>query len=166
MEKALQDMCEPNGICYGCGPVNPKGIQIKSYWADDGEHVIATVTPGPEYTGWPDMVYGGFLAMLTDCHSNWTAIAHCFRAEGREPGSLPRVTCVTGQLGVKYLKPTPMGVPLNLSARIEGEVGRKIRVICEIRAGDELTVVGDSVFVRVDADALAQKAQSAAHGKG
>ncbi|MCL1853461.1 MAG: PaaI family thioesterase [Peptococcaceae bacterium] len=161
MEKALQDICKPDGICYGCGPSNLDGIQIKSHWAEDGVHVIATVTPDPKYTGWPGLVYGGFLAMLTDCHSNWTCIAHHYRAEGREPGSLPAIECVTGQLGVRYLKPTPIGVPLHLSARVEGDVGRKTRVICEIRAGHELTVTGDSLFFRVDTGALSEQAKQA-----
>jgi acyl-coenzyme A thioesterase PaaI-like protein len=157
MEKGIQDMCVPEGICYGCGPSNPQGIQIKSHWSEDGSHLVATVTPDPKYTGWPGLVYGGFLAMLVDCHSNWTAIAHHYKAENREPGSLPTINCATGQLGVRYLKPTPMGVPLNLSAHVEGEVGRKTRIICEIRAGDVLTVTADSVFFRVDAQALAEQ---------
>ncbi|MCL1824562.1 MAG: PaaI family thioesterase [Betaproteobacteria bacterium] len=160
MVNALQDACGPNGICYGCGPANPKGIQIKSYWSEDGKRVIATVNPDQKYTSWPGLVYGGFLAMLVDCHSNWTVMAHHYRADGREPGSQPSINCVTGQLGVRYLKPTPMGVPLHLSAWVEGEVGRKTRVICEIRAGDELTAVGDSIFFRVDTNALADQAHN------
>ncbi|MNN83539.1 hypothetical protein D3C81_2005900 [compost metagenome] len=54
-----------------------------------------------------------------------------------------------------------MGVPLTLRAKVEGEVGRKCRVICEVYAGDVLTAVGDSVFVRVDTGQLA----AAAHGR-
>lgn len=59
-------------------------------------------------------------------------MAHHYRAEERDPGILPRIDCVTGSLGVKYIKPTPMGVPLFLKARIEGEIGRKTRVICNV----------------------------------
>ena len=54
-----------------------------------------------------------------------------------------------------------MGVELVLKARVEGEVARKSRVICEVWAGDVLTVVADSTFVRVDTDALTNKA----HGR-
>ncbi|MNF90005.1 hypothetical protein D3C84_725550 [compost metagenome] len=54
-----------------------------------------------------------------------------------------------------------MGIPLTLRARVEGEVGRKTRVICEVFAGDVLTAVGDSIFVRVDAAQLADNA----HGR-
>ncbi|MNH41442.1 hypothetical protein D3C79_1029430 [compost metagenome] len=73
---------------------------------------------------------------------------------------MPHITCVTGNLGIKYIKPTPMGVPLTLRAKVEGEVGRKSRVICEVFAGDVLTAVGDSTFVRVDTEQLRAAAQA------
>lgn len=158
---ALQDLAAPNGVCYGCGSAHPEGLQLKSRWDEDGVHVVASHTPEPKFTGWPELVYGGLLAMLADCHSNWTAMAYHYRAEGREPGSLPRINCVTGKLNVTYIKPTPMGVELTLKARVEGDVGRKSRVISEIWAGDVLTVTADSIFVRVDTEQL----QSQAHGR-
>jgi hypothetical protein len=158
---SLQDTAAPDGVCYGCGGRNHHGLQIKSRWHEDGIHVVAEHMPDAKYCGWPDLVYGGLIAMLVDCHSNWTAMAYHYRDEGREPGSLPRIECVTGNLGIKFIKPTPMGVPLLLRARLEGELGRKTRVICEVYAGELLTAVGDSVFVRVDTGQLA----AVAHGR-
>ena len=147
---SLQDTAAPEGVCYGCGSSNAQGLHIKSFWHEDGVHVMAEHLPDPRYCGWPELVYGGLIAMLVDCHSNWTAMAYHYRAEQRDLASLPRINCVT-----------PMGVPLTLRAYVEGEVGRKSRVICEVYAGDILTAVGDSVFVRVDTDQLA----GAAHGR-
>lgn len=155
---SLQDAAAPDGICYGCGGRNPHGLHVKSHWHEDGIHVVAEHLPDPMHCGWPELVYGGLIAMLVDCHSNWTAMAYHYRAEGREPGSLPRIDCVTGNLGIKFIKHTPMGVPLQLRARIEGDVGRKTQVICEIYAGDQLTAIGDSTFVRVDTSQLAAAA--------
>jgi len=160
-DQPLQDLAAPDGICFGCGSAHPSGLHIKSYWDADGVHVVCRHTPGPEYTGWPGLVYGGLLAMLVDCHSNWTAMACHYRVEGREPGTLPALECVTGSLSVKYLKPTPMGVELTLKARVEGEVGRKTRVLCEVWAGDVMTATGDSVFVRVDTQKLGALARPA-----
>ena len=155
---ALQDIVAPDGVCFGCGSKNANGLQIKSYWDIDDVHVIATHIPDERYVGWPSLVYGGLISCLIDCHSNWTVMANHYRAEGREIESLPRIDCVTGSLGVKYIKPTPMGVPLKLKARIEGEVSRKTRVLCEVYAGDTLTALGDSIFVRVDIGHLAKTA--------
>lgn len=158
---ALQDLAAPEGICFGCGPKNPRGLKIKSYWDEDDVHVVMKHVTDPSHAGWPGLVYGGLLGCLIDCHSNWAAIASHYRAENRQPGTLPRIECVTASLSVKYLKPTPMGVELLFKARVEGELGRKTRVLCEVYAGNTLTVVGDSVFVRVDAEQLAR----IAHGQ-
>lgn len=155
---ALQDLAAPHCVCYGCGSAHPRGLHIKSYWHADGMHVVATHTPDADFNGWPGLVYGGLIAMLVDCHSNWTAMAYHYRAEGRAPDSKPRIDCVTGNLGVKYLKPTPLGVPLRLRARVDGDVGLKTRVLCKVYAGDVLTALGDSIFVRVDTAQLAATA--------
>jgi hypothetical protein len=157
---ALQDLSAPDGVCFGCGSKNANGLQIKSYWDTDNAHVVMTHTPDERYVGWPLLVYGGLISCLIDCHSNWTAMAHHYRAENRDPDTLPRIDCVTGLLSVKYIKPTPMGIPIALKARIEGEVGRKTRVLCEVYADNILTAVGDSTFVRVDVGHLAKTART------
>ncbi|MDR2872790.1 MAG: PaaI family thioesterase [Xanthomonadaceae bacterium] len=156
---SLQDIVAPEGVCYGCGSTNRHGLQIKSHWDKDGVHILAEHIPDPVYSGWPGLVYGGLIAMLVDCHSNWTAMAYHYRAENREPGSLPRIDCVTGHLGIKYIKPTPMGVPLRLKAHVAGDIGHKSRIICEVHAGNVMTALGDSIFVRVDTARLATEAR-------
>lgn len=158
---ALQDLAAPDGVCFGCGSAHPSGLHLKSFWNQAGTELIGHHTPDPMFTGWPDLVYGGLLAMLIDCHSNWMAMASHYRAEERAPDTLPRISCVTAQLGIRYLKPTPMGVELTLRARVEGELGRKTRIICEVWAGDTMTVTADSIFVRVDTQKLAASAHSA-----
>lgn len=157
---ALQDVVAPHGVCFGCGGSNPNGLHIKSFWDEDQIHVVTHHLPEEKYCGWPDLVYGGLIAMLVDCHSNWTAMAYHMRAEQAEGGNPREVNCVTGMLGIKYIKPTPMGVELTLRARVDGALGRKTRIICELYAGDVLTAIGDSTFVRVDAGKLAEQAHS------
>ena len=155
---ALQDIVVPEGICFGCGPKNPEGLQIKSYWDEDNVHVIATHMPDEKYNGWPGLVYGGLIACLIDCHSNAAAIAYHYRNENRDEKTSPLINCVTGTLNIKYIKPTPMGVLLTLKARLEGKIERKTRIICDLYAGDTLTAIGDSIFVRVDVSDLAKSA--------
>ncbi len=151
MKSALQDICLPNGTCYGCGSANPDGLQIKSYWSDDGQFVVASFQPQAKFSsGFKNAMYGGLIASLIDCHSNWTAMAFGYKTEGREAGSLPLIASVTGSLGVKYLKPTPMDGTIHLKAWVEGEVGRKTRVLCELGDGENITALGDSIFVRID----------------
>lgn len=162
MSKALclQERAAPEGVCFGCGVQNKTGLRIKSYWDADNKYVIMTHMPDSRYVGWPSLVYGGLISCLIDCHSNWTAMAYHYRVEGREAGTEPRIDCVTGSLRVKYIKPTPMEVPLVLKAYVEGPVARKTRVLCEVYAGDTITALGDSIFARVDVGHLAETAHS------
>lgn len=155
---SLQDLAAPDGVCFGCGSKNTHGLRLKSYWDTDDVHVITTHLPDDRYVGWPSLIYGGLISCLVDCHSNWTAMANHYRMENREAGTLPRIDCVTGLLSVKYIKPTPTGVLLTLKARVDGDLDRKTRVLCEVYAGDELTALGDSTFIRVDVGHLAQTA--------
>jgi acyl-coenzyme A thioesterase PaaI-like protein len=146
--KPIQHHYNPEAaICYGCGVNNPQGLHIETQW--DGEVGRCHFTPRPEHTAFPGYVYGGLLASLIDCHSIGTAIAALYDRAGREPGTEPEITCVTGNLNVSYKKPTPMGVPLRLEARIKDIDDRKAVVTCEIYAEDTLVVTGETVAVRV-----------------
>lgn len=157
---SLQDRAAPNLVCYCCGPAHPTGLRIKSHWDASGQFVLTRHTPRPEFVGFPGLVYGGLLAMLVDCHSGWTAMAWHYRYEQRELESDPPIQCVTGNMNIDYLKPTPIGVELFITAQVEGALSRKSRVRCEIWAGDVMTVKADTVFVRVDTEHLRARAHA------
>ena len=128
-------------------------MQLKSYWSDDGRFVIARFESTPEFnSGFPDVMYGGTVASLIDCHSIWTAMAFCYRAENRPMDSQPAVVFVTGKLTVNYLKPTPLGRPTHLKAWIDGAVGKKTRVQCELGPEGDVTATGDVIAVRIASD--------------
>ncbi len=140
----------PANTCYGCGPCNPDGLQIKSQWSDDGCFVTATYMADPKYNaGIPDLMYGGTVASLIDCHSIWTAIAFFQRAENQPIGEPPTVLFVTQELSIKYLKPTPLSQCLYLKAWVEGDIGRKIHVVCELGTADVVTARGDVTAARL-----------------
>lgn len=136
--------------CFGCGPANPDGLHIHSYWSDDGLTVISEFHPQPKYNaGLPNVMYGGLIASLIDCHSIWTAMAFTYRAENRDPASEPRIVTVTGELSVKYLAPTPLDQPIFLRAWVDGEVARKTTVLCELGYADTVTATGRVIAVRL-----------------
>lgn len=139
----------PELTCWGCGPANDAGLQLKSYLGRDGETLVATVVPEEEFNaGVPNVMYGGHIASLVDCHSIWTAITFAYRAEDRPLGSEPDIGYMTGELRVRYREPTPMDRPVDLTAWIDGEVGKRTRVRCELGPENETTATGDVVAVR------------------
>lgn len=134
--------------CYGCGRLNAHGLQIKSYW--DGEEAVALFAPQPYHSGaMPGYIYGGLLASLIDCHATGTAAAAGYRAEGRALGSEPSLRYVTASLRVDYLRPTPLGVALEVRARVREIKGRKVVVEAWILADNAVCVRGEVVAVRL-----------------
>ncbi len=147
-EKAFQDYYPDHfAQCYGCGRLNEHGLRVRSYW--DGDEAVGTFEPKPYHTAIPGYVYGGLLASLIDCHCTGTASAAAYRAEGREIGSDPPFRFVTASLHVDYLLPTPIGVPLELRARVKEIKGRRVVVTATIMARGELCVRGELVAVQV-----------------
>ncbi|MBE0583113.1 MAG: PaaI family thioesterase [Desulfofustis sp.] len=133
--------------CYGCGTANPHGLQIRSFW--DGEESLAVFRPQPYHLAFPGYVYGGLLASLIDCHCVGTAAAAAYREAGREPGSEPAFRYVTASLHVDFLKPTPLGPPLHIRARVEEIAGKKTVLSATVTADAEITVRGRVVAVRI-----------------
>lgn len=147
-QKAFQDYYPDElSYCYGCGRLNEHGLQIKSYW--DGEESVAVYTPLDHHIAIPGYVYGGLLASIIDCHGTGTAAAAAYKNEGREMDTDPPFRFVTASLQVDYLKPTPLGVPLEVRGKVEEIKERKVVVISEVIAEGEVCVKGRVVAVKM-----------------
>ena len=147
-EKAFQEYY-PDVLahCYGCGRLNEHGHQIKSYWA--GEESVCHFAPAPHHIAVPGYVYGGMLASLIDCHGTGTAAAAAYRAEGRDMASQPPLRFLTASLRVEYVKPTPLGVTLEIRGKVKEAKGRKVVIEEWIVANGVVTVRGEVVAVQV-----------------
>jgi len=147
-ERAVQDFyADDMAWCYGCGRLNAEGFHLKTVW--DGDETLTRFTPRPYHIAIPGYVYGGLIASLIDCHGTGSAAAAAYRAEGHQVGEGPAPRYVTASLRVDYLKPTPIGVPLEVRGRVKELKGRKAIVEARVIAGGELTARGEVVAVQV-----------------
>lgn len=147
-EKAFQDYyTDEHSSCYGCGRLNPHGLQIKSYW--DGDESVCTFTPRPYHTAVPGYVYGGLLASIIDCHSTGTAAAAAYRAAGLAMDSGQEIRFVTASLHVDYLRPTPIDAPMELRGRVKEIKERKVVVSVTLSSKGEVCARGEVVAVRL-----------------
>ena len=153
-QKPFQDYY-PDALehCYGCGKFNEHGYQIKSYW--DGEESVCHFTPRPFHIAIPGYVYGGLLASLIDCHGTGTAAAAAYRAQQRAMDSEPALRFLTASLHVDYLKPTPLGIELEIRAKVKEVKGRKVVIQEWIVANGIITVRGEAVAVQVPDELVA-----------
>jgi len=148
VEKSFQDYYpESFQHCYGCGSKNPHGLHISSFW--DGDESVAIFHPEEFHLAFPGYVYGGLIASLVDCHCVGTAAAAAYREEGREPGGLPAYRYVTGSLHVDYLKPTPLGPPIEIRAKVVEIKGRKTVVEATVSVQETVTAEGKVVAIRM-----------------
>ena len=147
-QKGFQDYY-PDDLshCYGCGRLNEHGLQIKSYW--DGDETVCTFHPKLYHTATPDFVYGGLIASLVDCHGTGTAAAATYRAGGRAMDTEPPLRYVTASLRVDFLRPTPIGVPLEVRGRVKEIKGRKVVVGATVLAEGEVCARGEVVAVQM-----------------
>jgi len=149
-QKSFQDYYPDElAYCYGCGRLNEKGHQLKSYW--DGEETVAVFHPKSYHIAIPGYVYGGLIASIIDCHGTGSAAAAAYSREGREMGSEPPFRFVTASLQVDYLKPTPLGVPLEVRGKIEEITDRKVIVSMTLSAENEVCAKGRVVAVQMPA---------------
>ena len=150
MERAMQDVIKVH--CFGCGALNERGLQIKSYWESDD--VVCRWQPQAHHIGYPGILYGGLIAAVVDCHCMWTATAHAYRRAGEEMrAGGARHMYVTAALKVNYRRPVPIDRPVELRARIAEFADRKVSVLCDVLSDGGLAA---------DAEVLAVRAPTAA----
>lgn len=143
MNKSLQDQFAPNLVCFGCGPANEKGLQIKSFVKDD--RVVASFDTAPHHQAYQGMINGGIIGALLDCHMNWTA---CWHLMEKAKADIPPCT-VTAEYKVAFQAPTPSDQQLHLEAWVVDSSNRKAIIEATIGTEEQVTARGYGTFVAV-----------------
>ena len=123
------------------GTAHPFAPQLT--FGRDGDVVTGETTLGKAFEGGPGLVHGGVLATIFD-HAMGAAMY------------LGGHAAMTRSLDVRYTAPTRLGVPLRVAARIDRVEGRRVVVIAEITQDGVVTAEGESVFVQLTDENIAQ----------
>lgn len=143
-DKSLQEHFAPTSICFGCGPANTQGLRIRSI-PQDGK-LIAKWSPEPHHQAFPNVLNGGIVGTLLDCHCNWMA---AWTLMNRDHLDHPPCT-VTAEYKIQLMAPTPtQSGPLTIEAEVLETKERSVRVKGVIRAGDQVTATCEGTFVSV-----------------
>lgn len=147
MEKIYFQDHMPGNVCFGCGAENPEGLQIKSFW--EGEEAVCIWNSQDKYNGWKNLLNGGILATLVDCHTMGTAMAYAYKSENRSLDTEPEYRYATGTINVRYLKPTPNDKPIELRAQVIEMKGRKTTMKCQVFCEGIQTADCEVIAIRV-----------------
>ena len=126
------------GHCFGCGELHPTGLHLVAH-AGAGADLTAEFKVTENHQGAPGLAHGGLLSLAFD------------EALGKLMW-LIRSPAVTARLETDFLKPVPMGTTLHITARITGQVNRKVYTAAEGRLGGpdgEIAVRAAALFVIV-----------------
>ena len=115
------------------GVLNPVSPPLH-FRVEEGE-IRAQGVMEAAYNGPPGAVHGGMVALVLD------ELLGCVTVVNDRGG-------YTGTLTIRYLRPTPVGEPLEMRAWIDREEGRKTWARGEIQAGGVKTAEAEGIFIR------------------
>jgi acyl-coenzyme A thioesterase PaaI-like protein len=142
---SIQDRLFPAMTCFGCGPANSRGLRLKSYIGDGC--VTATFSPWPEHDNGVGFLNGGIIATVLDCHTA-AAVLNEAALQGFQaaPGAL--LPFVTAGIDVRYLRPSPLDSPVELSAVVVKSSEAEIICDAELRYDGKVRASGHAVWKR------------------
>lgn len=108
------------GLCFGCSPRNPVGLQLRV--ARTGEGCRSTHALAAHFCGVEGIAHGGIVSTLLDEVAAWALILHTGRLG------------LTSDMSTRFLAPVRTGIPLDIEAWIELTDGKRATTRAEVRS--------------------------------
>ncbi|MCP4196761.1 MAG: PaaI family thioesterase [Proteobacteria bacterium] len=133
-------------LCFACGPESPTGLKLR-FKRESEDSVSTSLEPRPDWTGWGDILHGGFQTLLLDETMSWTA-----------HGILGLRAFVTKDLKIRFLQPVDVFQPLTVIGFIVDDDGKTIKTGGELRdSNNKLLTSAKATIVRVNPKVLRSK---------
>jgi thioesterase superfamily protein len=100
--------------CFACGDDNPIGMHLDDI-RRQGDQVVATLHPRPEFQSYPGVLHGGLSATALDEVMGYAAIL------------LAGIWAATATMDLRYRAQVPYDAPLPLVAGLTDTRGRRVR---------------------------------------
>jgi uncharacterized protein (TIGR00369 family) len=107
--------------CFGCGPANPNGLQLKFQLSPGGKSYACEFQLGDSFVGPPGHAHGGIIATILD------------EAMGKA-NKLKSKVALTRRMEIEYLRPVPLGQLLVVEGRVSRMSGRALYNTAELRS--------------------------------
>jgi len=124
--------------CFGCGPHNPTGLQLK--FRKEGDEVVTTYTPAQGYQGPPNVFHGGLQATLADEVAGWGLV-----------GLLGRMGFTTS-LQMRYVRPMLVGQEIEARASVASQTGSFVTLNVRLIQQGKTGAMGRVTYMLPDRD--------------
>ena len=125
-----------DGHCFGCGPLNSDGLQLKFEPVEDGSSVASYEVP-PRFQSWAGMAHGGIVALMLDEAVGWAAW------HAGHPG-------VTGRLQVSFRRPLKLGERVRIVGKVENIRRTLVYVTAAVENRDDQSRIADATATLVE----------------
>ncbi len=122
------------------GKANPLGMAADI--TREGDVAVLRTTLGPAFEGAPGRAHGGAVAALIDEVMGFVL-------------SINATPAYTGRLTITYRAPMPLGVEVEMRAKLHSRHGRKLHIEADALHGSTLIAHGEGLFITVDPESFA-----------
>jgi uncharacterized protein (TIGR00369 family) len=132
----------PRHWCFGCGDRNPEGLGIDFEIA--GKQVRGRFTSRKTHQGYPGVAHGGIAAAALDEAMGWAMYA-------------VGAWAMTARMEVKYRRPLPLGEPVEVTAQVVRDRGRRLEAQAFLHdSSGRLLAEASGLFLRLPAQRARQ----------
>ena len=130
--------------CVVCGEHNPFSLFTKFFELED-DFLVGVFAPKDHHQSYPGRMHGGMISSVID-----ETIGRAVQIKD------PDVWGVTGELKVRFLKPTPLGETLHCFSKLTQENSRMIKGVAVLESeSGELLATGSATYVKLDVEKIA-----------
>lgn len=133
-ETTIAALREGYTSCFGCGLENAHGLKLDGFELE-GDTVTAVFEPQERFQGFDGVLHGGVVATALDEISAWSAML----THG--------VFVFTAKLEIAYRGKSPLGVPLQLTGRVEDRSGRRLTITGSMTYDGAVVAESSGLFV-------------------
>jgi acyl-coenzyme A thioesterase PaaI-like protein len=111
--ESLSHSLLPGNDCFGCGPMNPHGLNIMVRLdPENANRITGEFSPQDHTIGFPGITHGGVIYTALDCMASWSGMVL----------RKTKAIWILRSASMKYHRPAFQGKPLALSAVIASQV--------------------------------------------
>jgi len=131
-----------DGHCFGCGPLNPDGLQLRFEPAGGGTSAAFYEVPA-RFQSWAGMAHGGIVSLMLDEAVGWAAW------HAGHPG-------VTGRLQVSLRRPLKLGERVKITGRVDSVRRTLVYVSAWIESADDGSRVADATATLMETKTIVE----------
>lgn len=135
-----------DGHCFGCGQLNPDGLQLSFSPVGDGTSAAFYEVP-KRFQSWAGMAHGGIVSLMLDEAVGWAAW------HAGHPG-------VTGRLAVSLRRPLKLGERVRIVGRVESIRRTLVYVSAFVENASNQSRVADATATLVEVKTVIEPSAS------